>query len=123
MLDFAVGGEGAKAEAFRAFWEAGAPLAGDKGAKGWAAWESQQGLDPHSPAPQGVPMDDSEVTPGQKETEQKGGWGEWVPLMPDTPMDPKALPAHEAEAEAEAGSAADEVRQQAGCQTMYLCTV
>lgn len=50
------GGEAAKAQAFQAFWEAGAPLVGNEGGQGWAAWESgctftpgkTAGLTPHS---------------------------------------------------------------------------
>ncbi len=105
---WAVGGEGAKAGAFRDFWEAGAPLVGDEGATGWATWESKQGVRLHSPAPNGTPAGGTATTPRQEE-EEKGGWGEWVPLMHDTPMEPKAAPEPEAEAEA----AADEVRRPA----------
>ena len=46
----ASGGEAAKSETFRAFWETGAPLVGDEGAQGWADWESKQGRQLHSPA-------------------------------------------------------------------------
>ena len=102
------GGEGAKAGAFSDFWEAGAPLVGDEGAEGWATWESKQGLALHSPAPNGVSNGDAAATPRQEE-EEKGGWGEWIPLMPDTPMEPKTTP----EPADEAAAAPDEVRQQA----------
>lgn len=81
---------------------------GDEGATGWATWESKQGMGLHSPAPNGTPAGGTATTPRQ-ENEEKGGWGEWVPLMPDTPMEPKAAPESEADAEA----AADEVRQPA----------
>ena len=97
------GGEEAKAEAFKASWQTGAPLVGDEGAKGWAAWESKQGVHQHSPAPNGASTPNAAAV----RQEQKGGWGEWVPLMPDTPQEPKATPALEAEAAAE--TAADEV--------------
>lgn len=40
------GGETAKAQAFQAFWDAGAPLVGDEGGQGWAAWEATQGVTP-----------------------------------------------------------------------------
>ena len=107
-VQWAVGGEGVKAGAFRDFWEAGAPLVGDEGATGWATWESKQGIGLHSPAPNGTPVGGTAATPRQEE-EEKGGWGEWVPLMPDTPMEPQIAPEPEAEAEA----AADEVRRPA----------
>ncbi len=103
--NWATGGEGAKAGAFRDFWEAGAPLVGDDGATGWATWESKQGMGLHGPAPSGTPAGGTSTAPRQEE-EEKGGWGEWVPLMPDTPMEPQAAP----EAEAEAEAAADEVK-------------
>ena len=106
--NWAVGGEGVKAGAFRDFWEAGAPLVGDEGATGWATWESKHGIGLHSPAPNGTPAGGTAATP-RREEEEKGGWGEWVPLMPDTPMEPQAASEPEAEAEA----AADEVRQAA----------
>lgn len=100
------GGEEAKAEAFKAFWQTGAPLVGDEGATGWATWESKQGVHQHSPAPNGASAPNAAAV-RQEQEEQKGGWGEWVPLMPDTPQEPKATPALEAEAAAE--TAADEV--------------
>lgn len=106
--DWAAGGEGAKAGAFRDFWEAGAPLVGDEGATGWTTWESKQGIGLHSPAANGTPAGGTGATPRQEE-EEKGGWGEWVPLMPDTPMEPQIAP----EPEAEAQAAADEVRRPA----------
>ncbi|DBA66769.1 TPA: hypothetical protein ACH3X2_001915 [Trebouxia sp. C0005] len=106
-----VGGEGAKAGAFRDFWEAGAPLVGDEGATGWATWESKQGMGLHSPAPNGTPAGGTATTPRQ-ENEEKGGWGEWVPLMPDTPMEPKAAPESEADAEAAADEATDEAKEE-----------
>ncbi|DBB01993.1 TPA: hypothetical protein ACH3X1_000578 [Trebouxia sp. C0004] len=102
-----VGGEGTKAGAFRDFWEAGAPLVGDEGATGWATWESKQGLGLHSLVPNGTSSGGTATTPRQEE-EEKGGWGEWVPLMPGTPMEPKAAPEPETEAEAAADEATDE---------------
>ena len=77
---------------------------GDETATGWAIWESKQGMGLHSPAPNGTSAGGTAATPRQEE-EEKGGWGQWVPLMPDTPMEPQA-----AELEAEAEAAADEVR-------------
>ncbi|DBB14987.1 hypothetical protein WJX82_009217 [Trebouxia sp. C0006] len=106
-----VGGEGAKAGAFRDFWEAGAPLVGDEGATGWTTWESKQGIGLHSPAANGTPAGGTGATP-RKEEEEKGGWGEWVPLMPDTPMEPQIAPEPEAEAEAAADEATDEAKEE-----------
>ena len=40
------GGESGKAQAFQGFWEAGAPLVGDEGGQGWAAWEANQVFTP-----------------------------------------------------------------------------
>ena len=105
-----VGGESTKAAAFRAFWEAAAPLVGDEGAKGWAAWESNQGLTFQSPANAGgAPSDHVTSMEGviaRHEEEEKGGWGEWVPLMPETPLESKPAPTAEGD---EAAAAADEV--------------
>ena len=87
---------------------------GDEGAKGWAAWESSQGVTVQTPAANGTstpdqnrsqnPGDDGVIT-GQEgftskaDEEEKGGWGEWVPLIPDTPQEPtSALGAGAAEA-------------------------
>lgn len=115
-----VGGESTKAAAFRAFWEAGAPLVGDEGAKGWAAWESSQGLTFESPANAGgAPSDHVTSTEGataRHEEEEKGGWGEWVPLMPETPLEPKPAPAADAD---EAAAAADQVSLQMCCLTTF----
>ena len=102
------GGEEAKADAFRAFWESGAPLVGDEGAKGWSHWETLQGLQLHSPAANGAVPSSPATVLGQAEEEEMGGRGEWVPLMPETPQEPKSLPAAEAADAAEAGLAADE---------------
>ncbi len=90
---------------------------GDEGATGWATWESKQGMGLHSPAPNGTSAGGTATTHRQEE-EEKGGWGEWVPLMPDTPMEPKAAPEQEAEAEA----AADEVRPPAMSYHMGIFT-
>ena len=102
------GGEEAKAEAFRTFWESGAPLVGDEGAKGWSHWETLQGLQLRSPAANGAVSSSPAPAPGQPEEEERGGWGEWVPLMPETPHEPRTLPAAEAADAAEAEVAADE---------------
>ena len=117
----AAGGESTKAEGFRAFWEAGAPLVGDDGAKGWATWESRQGVTAQAPAANGTSTPGHHlsqspglngVTPGKEgitirpEEEEKGGWGEWVPLIPDTPQDPKSAVGPLAD---EATPASDEV--------------
>ena len=87
-------------------------MAGDEGAKGWAAWESSQGLTFRSPATTGLAPSDRDVANSEKgsaanrEEEEKGGWGEWVPLMPETPQEPKSVPSAEGD---EAAAAADEV--------------
>ena len=82
---------------------------GEEGAKGWAAWESGQGLTPHSVTTPG--QDKGSTANGsmsdRSEVEEKGGWGEWVPLMPETPQEPK--PAAESEP-SEAAAVADEVQ-------------
>ena len=76
-------------------------MAGDEGAKGWAAWESGQGLTFQSPANTGTapPGQDVMASKGavtaRQEEEEKGGWGEWVPLMPETPQEPKSTPVAE----------------------------
>ena len=68
------------------------------------------------------------TTPGQGE-EDKGGWGEWVPLMPENPMEPKA-PVLEDEDERvdvevtrPANSKSALVAQQGHCRKLYLCLV
>ena len=87
-------------------------MAGDKGAKGWAAWESSQGVNFQSPANTGLAPSDRSVATSEEgvteshEGEGKGGWGEWVPLMPETPQEPKPVPSAEGD---EAAAAADEV--------------
>ena len=122
------GGESTKAAAFRAFWEAGAPMAGDEGAKGWAAWESSQGLTFQSPADTGLAPSDrgvansvESVTASHEDKEEKGGWGEWVPLMPETPQEAKSVSSAEGD---EAAAAADEVSfgvTQVSIHVMMLC--
>lgn len=106
-----VGGETTKAVAFRAFWEAGAPLVGDEGGQGWAAWEASQGVTLQTPTNTGaVPshagMATDEDANARQEKEEKGGWGQWVPLMPETPQELKTAPVAEG---GEAVAVADEV--------------
>lgn len=110
LLELA-GGETTKAVAFRAFWEAGAPLVGDEGAQGWAAWEASQGVTLQTPTNTGaVPshggMANDEDANARQEKEEKGGWGQWVPLMPETPRELKSAPVAEGD---EAVAVADEV--------------
>ena len=102
-------------------------MAGDEGAKGWAAWESSQGLTLHSPAPTGLAPSDRDVANSKEgsaaspKEEEKGGWGEWVPLMPETPQEPKSVPSAEVD---EAAAAADEVSfglTQVLIRVMMLC--
>ena len=87
-------------------------MAGDEGAKGWAAWESSQGVTFQSPANTGLAPSDHGVSTSREgvtashEGEEKGGWGEWVPLMPETPQEPKSVLSAEGD---EAAAAADEV--------------
>ena len=87
-------------------------MVGDEGAKGWAAWESSQGLTFQGPANNGLAPSDHAVANSKEgvtarhEEEEKGGWGEWVPLMPETPQEPKSVPSTEG---GEAAPAADEV--------------
>ncbi|KAL3135501.1 hypothetical protein ABBQ38_005981 [Trebouxia sp. C0009 RCD-2024] len=114
---FPVGGETTKAVAFRAFWEAGAPLVGDEGAQGWAAWEASQGVTLQTPTNTGaVPshggMANDEDANARQEKEEKGGWGQWVPLMPETPRELKSAPVAEGdEAVAVADEAADKAEE------------
>lgn len=98
---------------------------GDEGAEGWAAWEASQGLALQTPTnARGVPsghdiMANEESVTARQEKEEKGGWGQWVPLMPETPLEPKSAPMDE---EDEAAAEADEVRDSlAPTEQLLLC--